>query len=239
MVTTATLFNYDSHYIGIGSRGSFASNWLYGIEAVYQGGRTLSSSFTLDGAGFLVPNAQTRDSINAFALDAQVDYLYHDPTQARISGEVLLATGDSDRILNTTNTFGGNSPNTKDEAFNGFGLMNTGLAFAPSVSNLMMFRLGASSFPFPNSGMLKRMQLGTNVFVFNKLNSNAPIDEDSSNSTYVGSEIDVWVNWQVSSDVGVVTRYGVFFPGSAIGGSVTGTDHDTRHFLYTGLTLSF
>ena len=51
--------------------------------------------------------------------------------------------GDNDR-LNTTNTFGGNKPNTPDNAFNGLGLLNTGLAFAPDGRRLFLANVNGS-----------------------------------------------------------------------------------------------
>lgn len=235
-----TLYEYNSFYIGAGSRGSFGSNWVYGVELVYQGGETLSSPFTISPGGFLIPAAaQTNDDIEAFAADFQLDYLFNDAKRTRLGGEVLLATGDSDRVLHTTNTFGGNAPGTTDNAFNAFGLLNTGYAFAPSASNLLMLRVGGSTFPLPNSPRLRRLQIGSNIFFFAKLDGDAPFDEDTSNDTYLGTEIDVFVNWQITSDVAIAVRYGVFFPGDAIGGIFVPTDHQARHFFYTGITFSF
>ena len=151
---------------------------LYGVEAAYEGGNNLSNSFVVGGP-FLTPVAQTRDEIQAYAADARLDYIFPDEHRSRVSGEIIVASGDSDR-QNTSNTFGGNKPNTKDNAFNAFGLLNTGLAFAPSVSNMLAFRVGGSTFPMIGSGALKRIQLGTDLFLFNKLDKDAPIDELSN-----------------------------------------------------------
>ena len=43
-----------------------------------------------------------------------------------------------------------------------------------------------------------------------------PIDEVTSDDRYLGWEPDVYINWQVTSDVTFAFRYGVFFPGTAI-----------------------
>jgi hypothetical protein len=237
--TTTTNFRYNSWYIGVGSRGSITDQLLYGVELVYQGGNTLSSSFALDvDAGLATAVTQQEDDISAAALDIQVDYLLTDASRTRFTFEALFASGDTDR-LHGTNTFGGNAAGTKDHAFNAFGLLNTGLAFAPNAANLMMFRLGASTFPLPNSSTFSRLQAGTNFFIFNKLNRNAPIDEDTSNKTHLGVELDFFVNWQITSDVSWAARYGIFAPGPAIGGDITENDGHTRHFFYSGVTFAF
>src|SRR5690606_16045631 len=113
--------------------------------------------------------------IHAFAFDVRLDYLLGDENRSRLSGEVLLATGDDDR-LTTTNTFGGNQTGTDDNAFNAFGYINTGLAFNPSVSNLLMLRLGASTYPIQEHELFRQFQVGVDAFVFGKLDKDAPID---------------------------------------------------------------
>jgi len=219
-------FEYDSHYIGFGSTGSFRDNLVYGLEMVYEGGRGLSAS-----TGPV--SSQTEEPISAMAMDLRIDHLLNDPNRSRIGGEVLLATGDKDRRT-TSNTVGGNRSGTDDHAFNGFGLINTGLAFSPDVSNLLMFRAGASTFPLRGRGIFDRMQVGVNLLIFNKLNRTGPIAEATDDNRYLGWESDLFVNWQLRSDLSVTLRYGVFFPGDAIQ-----TDHDERHFFFSGITLAF
>jgi hypothetical protein len=112
--------------------------------------------------------------------------------------------------------------------------LNTGLAFSPSVSNLMAFRVGASTFPFPDSRRLGRLQVGTDFFVFNKMREDGGIDEATQSGRYLGVEPDVYLNWQVTSDVTLVLRYGVFFPNSDVV-----LNDDARQFFYGGVTFAF
>ncbi len=229
-----TEFEYDSHYIGFGSEGSFGDRLSYGVEVVYQGGEGLSNSIASTGDQLV----QTHEDIEAYAADFRLDYLFADANRTRLSGEVLIASGDSDRMT-TTNTFGGNKSGTDDQAFNAFGLINAGLAFNPNVSNLLMFRAGASTFPLPNCPLFRRFQVGTNVFVFNKMNTSGPTDEEiigseRTNDRFLGYETDFYVNWQLTSDLAWTFRYGVFFPGTGVPG-----DSDPRHFGFTGITFAF
>ncbi len=173
------------------------------------------------------------DHISAFALDARLDYLFNDIHKTRLNAESILATGDRDRFQ-TSNTFGGNHPGTDDHAFNGFGLLDTGLAFAPDPSNLLMFRVGASTFPIPENRLLSRLQVGGDIFLFSKLTQQAPIDEFTKNSRNLGWEPDIFTNWQITEDLTLAVRYGLFFPGSAITG-----ERNVRQSLYVGLTYAF
>ncbi|MCC7192240.1 MAG: alginate export family protein [Phycisphaeraceae bacterium] len=225
----STRFRYDSFYIGFGSNGALTDQLLYGVEMAYQGGETLSNSF--DSTFSQV--TQTTDPISAFGADFRLDYLFTDQNHSRLSGELIIATGDTDRLV-TDSTFGGNQPGSTDHAFNSFGLLNTGLAFAPPVSNIIITRVGASTFPLPQAKLFRRMQVGIDFLVFNKFNSSAPIDEATEDDSYLGFEPDLFVNWEITSDLSLALRYGAFFPGDAIT-----TDHDVRHFFYTGVTFSF
>jgi hypothetical protein len=225
-----TRFDYDSYYIGIGASGAINDNLRYGVELVHEGGSTLSNSFDPVTGSQLT---QTRDDIRAFALDGRLDYSFADANRSRFSAEFILATGDPDRLAAST-TLGGNRSGTNDTAFNAQGLLNTGLAFGPSVSNLLMLRVGATTFPAPQSDRFRQLQLGADFFVFGKFRSDAPIDEPTADERYLGVETDLFLSWQITSDITLSVRYGIFFPGDAILG-----DGSARNFLYAGVTYAF
>ena len=69
--------------------------------------------------------------------------------------------------------------------------------------------------------------------MFDKLKRGGAIDEPTEDRRYLGWEPDVFVNWQVTDDVTLVMRYGLYFPGSAI------PKDDTRQFFYAGVTYAF
>jgi hypothetical protein len=225
----STSFRYNSYYLGVGSTGSLSDRVAYGVEFVYEGGETLSSSFdTANGH----PAAQQNDSISAYAGSLRLDYLFPDRRRSRVGGALLFASGDTDRG-NSSNTFGGNQPGTTDHAFNALGFVNNGLAFAPTFSNLIALRGTASTYPFASSSTLSHFQVGVDVFAFGKFRRDGAIDEPSTDSRYLGWEPDLFINWQVTDDVTFVLRYGVFFPGSGI------PSDDARQFFYAGLTYAF
>jgi hypothetical protein len=225
-----TMFHYDSYYVGAGSAGTIGERLSYGLEGVFEGGKGLSNSFTTNGGLAQVP--QTKDTIQAFAGDFRLDYVMSDSGKSHVGFEEIFATGDTDR-RNTVNTFGGNTSGTKDTAFNAFGQVNNGLAFAPAISNITITRFGFSTFPLANASSFRAMQSGLDLFFYTKFSDYAPIDEVSLNKGYLGFEPDIYVNWQVRSDVTLSVRYGIFFPGVAL------PSHDARQFLYGGLTFGF
>jgi len=223
-----TRYDYNSYYIGLGSNGNIGDRIAYGVEFVYEWGQGLSSSVD----ELFGPVPQEDEDISAYALDVRMDYLVGDAQRTKYTGEVILASGDDDR-MNTSTTFGGNMRGTDDNAFNAWGLLNTGLAFAPVVSNIVSLRVGASTYPFSASS-LKRLQVGSDVLFFAKFDMDAPIDERTFNERFLGVEPDLFLNWQITSDITLAMRYGLFFPGSAIK-----ADENPRNFFYMGVTFAF
>jgi hypothetical protein len=227
-----TRYRYNSYYAGLGMNGPINDQFTYGAEFCFEGGRGLSNSY--NPADFS-PVRQTGDPIEAYAGDARVDYLPGDVHRSRFGIEGIIASGDRDRVT-TSATFGGNRPHTGDHAFNALGDLDTGLAFAASLSNLMVVRLSASTYPFPQGSALGDFQAGADFLVYGKTTIHAPIDEATTTSRYLGCEPDIFVNWRVTEDVTCILRYGVFVPGSAI---PDGQPNFIRQFLYAGVTYAF
>lgn len=215
---------YNSQYLGFGADGSFTSQLLYLGEFVYEFGDSRSDPLR---------GVQQHEQIGAWAARGMLTYLFADRNNTRAEFETIFASGDPDRLV-TSDTVGGNQAGTTDKAFNSMGFVNTGLAFAPSLSNIMTFRLGASTFPFPESDDLGRFQIGMDLFALNKMDPRAPIDEPTSDDRFLGFETDLYANYRVTSDLALSARYGVFFPSAAVE-----SEKDTRHFVFLGMTLSF
>jgi hypothetical protein len=219
-------YDYDSTYVGGGSEGTLLLSGLrYQAELVGQWGRTFSEGRT-----------GMRTDIEAWALDVLLEYFVEHPTKPRLSAEYLFASGDDDRRLGSTSTVGGNLINTDDRAFNAFGFRDTGLAFAPRISNLQMYALGASFFPLAERGdLFEKMEWGTKVFLYHKAVDEGPISDFAATRPEgcLGWEWDVHCNWRITSDVTFTIRYGAFMPGAAF------ENDSCRHFLYSAVTFSF
>lgn len=221
---TGVNFDRNSVYYGVGARGEFNSNLLYLTEGVYQYG---------DSASDPLLGTQTVDQLAAWAGRFQLTYVFRDEQDTRLQAEILLASGDSDR-RSAYDTVGGNAPNTGDHGFASLGYAFTGVAFSAPLSNLISARVGAATFPARSSETFRELQVGTDLITSFKYNRNGGIDEPTNDSRYLGTELDVYTNWRVTSDLAITARYGVFFPGSAI------ADPDNvRNFVYFGVTLSF
>ncbi len=229
-------WDYDSEYLGFGSKGQLVPYVKYSAEVVYERGKTYGFPDITDPYQYI--NARYhRDRISAWGWDVLIEYFPPVKTNPRFSFEYIFASGDPDRIYHPTNTFIGNQAWTKDLSFNAFGYRNTGLVLFPDMTNIHIWRLGASFFPFDkhSADWLKRMELGTDWFLYHKHRSKAAISDDLANvqSGYVGWEMDYFVNWRMTSDFAWTIRYGAFFPGKAY------TDKTTRTFFLAGFVWSF
>jgi hypothetical protein len=217
-------YDYNSNYVGFGSHGQFVLPGLrYYTEFIWECG---SSSPTGVFAG--------HEQIDAFAFDSGLDYYFDCKTHPRVGVEYAFGSGDQDR-QSPTNTIGGNLPGTDDGNFIYFGYINTGYALSARLSNLQFLRLGGSLRPFEGHPYLDRLEIGSNFFWFWKDEANGGISDFRAdrNSEDVGNELDIFLHWQILSDLALSIRFGTFYPGNAY-------SHDSnRTFFWTAATYSF
>ncbi len=221
---TQANFDYSATYFGIGTSGALGPDMVYAAEVVWQDGHSMSDPISA---------AQTREKIEAYAGKANVIYLFRDQNDSRAQFEAIFATGDQDRA-NSSDTVNGNLTGSRDNAFNSLGFANTGLAFSPSLSNILSLRLGASTFPLRDSEDFDDLQVGIDGYLFRKFTHGAIDEPTSAEDTFLGGEIDLFINYRITSDLALSARYGIFFPGEAI----TSTHHARQFFLFAA-TLSF
>lgn len=222
----AQRYDYSAQYVGAGSTGAIILPDLrYQTELVGQWGKTYGND-----------DIRGRDNISAWAYDALLQYLFQVPMHPQVMAEYMFASGDSDRESSATGTAGGNQPGTTDRAFNSLGFRDTGIAFAPQLSNLHIWTAGASFFPFERIDLLSRMEFGTKIFFYQRA-ADGPISDSSADefsSRYLGEEWDLFMNWRLTSDLSWTIRYGLFDPASAFE-----DDHQCRQMIFTGMVFSF
>jgi hypothetical protein len=217
-------FGYDSFYAGAGSRGQIGRSLTYQGEIVYEAG---------SGANFGWPSAS--NEIDAWAADVEFEYLFPGERTPRASIEYLFASGDSDRRTNPTGAIGGNRGDHVDDAFLGFGYRDTGISFAPEYTNLHMGRAGFSLFPWPKEELLRRLEVGTDWFLYYKHHRDGAASDPTAGkrSGYLGFEMDYFANWRITNDLAWTARFGAFFPGDSF------SDQSTRTFAMIGVIWSF
>jgi hypothetical protein len=143
--------------------------------------------------------------------------------------------GDADRLFSPTDARGGNHGDREDTSFVGFGYRDTGLAAAPSRSNIHIWRAGGAFAPLEKIEFCRDLEIGTNWFLYHKHHRRGAISDPTAGQFegYAGWEMDYFVNWRFASDLSWTLRWGTFFPGEAF------QDRSSRSFLFTGMTWSF
>lgn len=216
-------YAYDSAYVGVGSTGSIVKNFEYWTELAYEWGESYG-----DGAIW------RRDEIDAWAFNLGLRYMFVHKTKPELLFEYMFASGDGDRTFSPTSAAGGNTRGD-DTGFVAFGFRDTGIAAAPLLSNIHVWKVGGSFYPLPEVEIADKLQIGTNWFLFHKHHRRGAISDPTAGNFdgWVGWEMDYYVNWRFASDISWTMRWGIFFPGSAF------QDQGTRNFVFTGLTWSF
>ncbi|MBX3394388.1 MAG: alginate export family protein [Phycisphaerae bacterium] len=217
-------YRYDSRYIGWGSTGELIENLRYSSEWVLERGKSYNDQ-----------RFMKRSEIKAWGFDQRLDYYFRHRMKPVISAQWMFASGDADRLGSPTNAKGGNRGDHVDNSFVGFGFRDTGLALAPRLSNIHVWRAGGSFRPFPESRFTRDLELGNDFYVFYKHHADAAISDTLADvqSGYLGWEMDYYANWRLTNDLAWTVRFGSFFPGRSF------SDQTTRTFLLTGITWSF
>lgn len=178
----------------------------------------------------------TRERIRAFAFDGKIEYFWDRRMEPKFSLEMAVGSGDSDRA-SVTDTLGGNTAETSDNNFLGFGYTFTGYSLAPLLSNLWMARAGASFKPLSDHRIrfLRTLELGTEFFAFWKQKKNGGISDSRADlpNRFLGMEPDVFLNWNILSDLALDSRFGIFYPDDAY------SLKKNRTYFSLGLTYSF
>lgn len=217
-------YEYDSRYIGWGSTGELVKNLRYSTEWVLERGSSYGDNRFLH-----------TDEIKAWGFDQRLDYYFQHETKPVLSLQYMFGSGDRDRLGSPTNAEGGNRGDYVDNSFVGFGFRDTGIAFAPRMSNIHVWRAGGAFRPLPKVEVAKDLELGTDWYLFWKHHRAAAVSDFTADeqSGYLGWEMDYYANYRITSDLSWTLRFGTFFPGDAF------SDQTTRTFLLTGLSWSF
>ena len=203
--------------IGLRTDLTPCENLTASLEGAYEFGNANSSETIIYG-----PSHAGDKTISAFLLNAALKYTLKgvvwtpvfNASYTYASGDSLV--GNADHSMNTRHTF-----------VPWFGMAEgyNGYVFAPALSNIQIFNLGASVKPAANT------TLALQGYYYLKANRNGIVSSDpnanlgglGSSSMYndsrdVGAEIDAIVGYDYSKDVRCQLVYGALFPNTAMEG---------------------
>lgn len=216
--------DYNSLYIGLGAKGYLFGRMSYYAEGVYETGKSYTRSLP-----------HTKKTIQAFAINTGLDYRINAATSPSVLVQYAFGSGDGDR--NEAASPAGNDRGN-DTGFLSFGTFNGGYGLNPVIGNLHTIRVGFALNPLETleSKFFNRMTfIGKySVYLKDKAEGNINAGEAKQDNAMVGHGIDASLRWMILSDLSFFMNYGMFIPGDAFP-----SEEKNRHFVLTGLNLSF
>lgn len=217
-------FQYQSRYYGFGTSGTLHHRLNFATETIAQRG----SSRGFDG----------RADIKANAITANLAYDFREKWTPVATFDYGFGSGDPIRLSVTSSLDLGPSRFAGDENFLHFGQFDGGLALAPRLSNIHVYRLGFRCRPFSQPMRWPSdLVAGFKVSSYHKHRVTGVISDPLANQPFgdVGDALDLFTSWRVLSDLHVLVEYGGFKPGNAYRADAR---DETERFGVTG-TLSF
>jgi hypothetical protein len=200
-------FHYHSNYTGIGTNLLLSKNVALTLEAIKQGGSTLAEN----------QGDFTRVGIDAFGAYAAAAWALKGRNEPVARLEYAFGSGDRDRGT-VTGTFGGKALATTDRNFLYFGILETGLALTPRLSNLHILRLGYQQRLRLHGRAIEDTdpQLSLKLSSYYKEHARAVISETLADGTgsHVGDALDFYLAWRVAADTTFNSQVGFFKPGN-------------------------
>lgn len=219
----------NTEYAGIQLSGPIFDSLFHTTFFTYGFGRELSylpDSTTSTGYSYQ-PVA-----IRSWLAGTQLNYYMTDFYSSAINFKFLLASGDKDAARTTEGS------TTGDE--NSFAPVTTttlGTVFSPKLSNLVFIQAGMSAKPFERQDLLAILNLMT-FFRSTSGPISIPGLKPGSDKAYLGSEVDLAVNYQIFSDLGISLSTGAFIPGVDPAGAFDSSYQGLQYSMKLTATLS-
>lgn len=220
-----TKSRYNSQYYAAGANGVFLRDFFYYGEFIYETGESYISV------------ANEKATIAAYAVNSGINYYIPAKLNPVLSLQYAYGSGDKDRKDYTT---GNRPPGSSDDdtGFISFGSFSGGFALKPTLSNIHIFRGGASFTPFAEaqSPYIKKMTAGLKYAYYMKDVAESPIKSGAAgeDNKHIGHGVDLSLRWQIFMDMSFYVNYGIFIPGDAYSKS-----QEDIHYIQSGFNFSF
>ena len=188
-------------YLGAGVSGPIVPMLFYDLYGYFGGGKTLT-----DLGGFY-----TYKPIQSYMVGANLQYFMPEVQQSVVSLGYLYSSGDKDH----GGFYEGNTDGAS-KMFVGLTSPAFGAVFSPKLGNLMVTDLSYSVKPFAGQGsrVLEEFQTELSTLAFFRPTSGVisePGINPASDDLYLGTEVDLALNFRPFSDLGFSLVNGVFF----------------------------
>ena len=219
----------NTFYIGTGLGGGLTSSLFYDTFGYVQLGKTLS----LEGTEY------KDESILAFLGGASLSWFNKQLLYSKATASFIYASGDED----ASSVYEGNTEDSST-IFVPVSGSSTGFIFDPSLSNIMVAGLEYSIKPFANSkGAAANIQTALSGNMFFRATEGAVSEQGrintSSDKKYLGTEIDLGINFRPFSDFGLGVRGGIYIPPTASDSAINDDSNDPEFGGSVNASISF
>lgn len=218
-----------TQYAGLGLKGTLAPSLYYDSQFYLGTGQTLS----------YINSSYTYEYILSFLGTFGIRYYSQNSFYSKTGFKFIYSSGDSDYIDFTEG-------NTKSTGLNFIPISRAtfGQIFSPQLGNIFLTQLNYSIKPFGSSDNIKLQNIQTELtangyFRSGTGNISEPGINPASNSLYLGTEIDMNINFRLFSDLGMSFAGGVFFPDTSSGGAFLVSDRNIELSGKAEFSLSF
>lgn len=221
----------DTRYVGLGLSGPLAPQLFYDGFFYFGFGRALAEL----GAGSGVYEYR---QIASQMAGAGVQYFMPELSQSLLEANLLYASGGSDQVA-----FYEGSTDAGSTQFLSITDSPFGLVFSPRPGNLVVADVGYGIRPFARArNSLRELQTRLRYFAFFRPTAGV-ISEIGSNTEsdarYLGSEIDLLLNYRPFSDLGLAFGFGAFFPSTGEDRAFLPDSRETELLARFDLSFSF
>lgn len=226
----------NTQYYGIGITGPLSSSVYHDIFFYLSTGSTLSY---LADAGSGTGYSYSYQPILAYMFGAGLRYFNESARYSKLALNVLFSSGDEDYVSYLEGNTAG-----RGGSFVPISQPVSGLVFTPDLGNMMVAGLSYSLKPLVRSEYIRLHELQTIIKAHGFFRpttgaiSESGID-DSSDSLYLGTDIEGIVNFRPFSDLGMSLALGLFVPNNASGGAFLESERETEVFCRIDFSFGF
>lgn len=179
--------------------------------------------------------------IIGFMAGGNVRLYFEELLYSRIMLQYVFTSGDKDHTTYVEGNDGGSVEEAVSSSFIPISSKTLGLVFSPRMGNIMygQFQYSIKPLSMVSSDLWSRFQTTLDAYFFLRSTvspiADSGIDPDST-ETYLGTEIDLSINFRPVSDLGVALKSGLFLPSQA---AFTPENSTPRFLMELYLSFSF
>lgn len=196
-------YHYDAQYLGVGIKKEADTGFNYWLELIGETGKSYCRG------------SREKSEIIAWASDLGLSYSAESFMKPSLSLRYSFGSGDNSRE-SVTETERGNVYGN-DHNFLYFGKYFAGLTLMPKLSNIHVLGCSLELSPLEKIKWFQEISMGADGYLFFKNTKRGAISDGPAtrHENEIGSEFDLFMDWNLTQNLSLGAQYGYFMPGKA------------------------